>query len=136
MKQVHVPRWIFLLYFAISGVLLPWIIYLAFALPQRHVVRHWDVAWVGFDAILLAAVIAAAWLAYRHSPWVIIASSAAGSLLLADAWFDVVTTRTGVDMQLAILQAVILSIPLALISFTIAVSSLSLFVGAKTNQRI
>jgi hypothetical protein len=33
----------------------PWTLWLTYSLPSRHVTRHYDLAWVGFDIALLAA---------------------------------------------------------------------------------
>ncbi len=32
-----------------SFVLIGWMIYLVFSLPNSYRARHWDLAWVGFD---------------------------------------------------------------------------------------
>ena len=49
-----------------SVVLIPWIVYLGFALPQNYVAQHWRVAWVGFDLLLLTFMIATAVLGLVH----------------------------------------------------------------------
>ncbi len=49
--------------------LLPWALLLGFELPSRHLARHWDLAWTGFDVALAATLLAAAIAALRASPW-------------------------------------------------------------------
>ena len=49
-----------------SVVLIPWIVYLAFTLPQNYVAQHWRVAWVGFDVLLLTFMIATAVVGFLH----------------------------------------------------------------------
>src|SRR5205823_5134745 len=41
--------------------LVGWTVALAVRLPTRYTAGHWNVAWVGFDVILLVSVIATAW---------------------------------------------------------------------------
>jgi hypothetical protein len=49
-----------------SVVLIPWIVYLGFTLPQNYVAQHWLVAWVGFDLLLLTFMVATAVLGLLH----------------------------------------------------------------------
>lgn len=39
-------------------VLIPWIVYLAFALPDDYLVHDWTATWVGFDLLLLGLMAA------------------------------------------------------------------------------
>src|ERR671934_142406 len=39
-----------------AGLLVPWTVTLARALPSRHEAVHWNLAWVGFDAMLTGAL--------------------------------------------------------------------------------
>ncbi len=132
MRAFRLPRWIFGVYFGLAAILIPWIGYLATVLPQRHLVHNWDLAWVGFDLILLIVVLGAAYLAWRHSHWVVLAASAAASLLVADAWFDVTTAKFGNDLTVALVMALLVELPLAAISLAIAAASLSRVVNAKS----
>lgn len=121
-KQIthHIVRF----YIALAVLLVPWIFYLAITLPQRHVVHNWDAAWVGFDIILLVAVITTAILAFRQSRWVVIVSAFAGGLLLADTWFDIVTSRAGLEMSWSLVLGLVVQIPLAVVSLLIAITTL------------
>lgn len=53
-------RWAPLLFAAVALALVPWTLWLGFALPSRHVVDRWDLAWAGFDMILAAGLLATA----------------------------------------------------------------------------
>lgn len=121
-KQIthHIARF----YIALAVLLVPWILYLAITLPQRHVVHNWDAAWVGFDIILLVAVITTAILAFRQSRWVVIVSAFAGGLLLADTWFDIMTSRAGLEMSWSLVLGLVVQIPLAVVSLLIAITTL------------
>ena len=39
-----------------SLILLPWTVYLGYSLPSRQVSADYDIAWAGFDVILLVAL--------------------------------------------------------------------------------
>src|SRR5262249_21397326 len=47
-------------------VLIPWAIALGQMLPSRHVARHWDAAWTGFDVILACSLLATAYASLRR----------------------------------------------------------------------
>jgi hypothetical protein len=107
------------LYVAFAVVLIPWIVYLAATLPRRSVARHYDAAWVGFDCLIVVAVARTAWLAWKGSKAVVIPAVATATLLIADAWFDVLTS-TGRDDVRAVLLALLVELPCAVLSLTIA----------------
>ena len=65
---------------AVSGALLPWVLYLAVSLPMDHVAVHWRLASVGFDATL--AVLASAALAARPDSPLLPDLLMAGAVLL------------------------------------------------------
>src|SRR5690348_11610727 len=67
----HVPsrRRLGPLLVAAAALLLPWTLVLALRLPARHTTQHWDVAWVGFDVALAAALAATGWAIVRRATW-------------------------------------------------------------------
>ena len=89
-------------------------------LPTRHLSRHWDLAWVGFDIGMLVAIALTGYLAYKRSWWVSLSAMAVSTLLVVDAWFDVLTARPGAQTAEALLMAIIVEIPLAIISLWLA----------------
>jgi len=96
---------------AASFALVPWTLYLTYTLPSRHVTRHYDIAWIGFDVGLAAAIALTAAAALHGSRAVIPLASVTGTMLLCDAWFDVVTSWDGEAVALAVLA----ELPLAVI---------------------
>ena len=82
-------------------VLVPWIAWLASSLPCRYVSQHWGIAWAGFDAALAVALALPCAAALRRAPWLDRAAVATVTLLAADAWFDVVTSRGAAAVALA-----------------------------------
>ncbi|RDI73995.1 hypothetical protein Gocc_2092 [Gaiella occulta] len=99
--------------------LVPWAFWLSRTLPATHTARHWDLAWAGFDVALAFGLASTALSAVRHSPWLAAAASATGTLLVVDAWFDVLTAQGGSELALAAAEAVLVELPLAALSFWI-----------------
>ena len=97
---------------AFSVILVPWIIYLAASLPSRQLSPHYDIAWVGFDAMECIALAATAYFALRRSMFLSTAATAAAALLVVDAWFDCVTTPAAQRLQSIVLCAAV-ELPLA-----------------------
>jgi hypothetical protein len=107
--------------FAVLGLgLLPWALWLGYSLPSRHVAHHWDLAWAGFDVVLAAALLATAFALLTGRPVLGGFAAATGALLLADAWFDVVTAADPSGRRLAIVFALLAEIPLAILCFWLA----------------
>ena len=98
-------------------VLIPWTAWLAVRLPARHVSSHWDIAWVGFDVLLTAAIAATGVALWKRSPLAPFTATAAATLLVIDAWFDIFTARGGEELGWAILGAALVELPLAVLCF-------------------
>ena len=111
--RMRPARWMTLLLGLVAAALVPWTLYLTFALPSRHVTFHYDLAWVGFDLALCASFAATAWAAFRGSQWLVPLAAVTGTMLVCDAWFDVVTSQSGGEMWEAIAEAAFAELPLA-----------------------
>jgi hypothetical protein len=112
--NTRVVRWAGPAFALFSLILLPWIVYLAYSLPSRQVSADYDIAWAGFDVILLAALASTGYFALRRSRYLAIAATAAATLLAVDAWFDVVTTLPGQRLEPVVLAAGV-ELPLAVV---------------------
>ena len=100
--------------FALAAAgLVPWTIWLTFTLPSRHVTQHYDLAWTGFDVLLIAAIASTTWAALRGSRWLAPWATATGTMLVCDAWFDVVTSSGGGERARALLEATFVELPFA-----------------------
>ena len=108
--NARVVRWAGPAFALFSLILLPWIAYLAYSLPSRQVSA--DVAWAGFDVMLLAALAGTGYFALRRSRYLATAATAAATLLVVDAWFDVMTTLPGQRLEPVALAAGV-ELPLA-----------------------
>src|SRR3954467_661713 len=113
-------EWVAVVFAAIGIGLLPWTIWLSQWLPPRHASVRWDVAWSGFDSGLALAFLFTATAAWRRSPWVAIGAAATGTLLVADAWFDVVLESHSDELRISIAFAAFGELPAAALCFWIA----------------
>ena len=104
----------------IAIALVPWTLWLTWTLPAQHVARHWRTAWVGYDVALALLLLGTGVAGIRRSPQIVVAAAAAATLLLADAWFDVVTAARGSEVVESALEAVFAEVPLALVCLWIA----------------
>lgn len=112
-SRVPLPRWIPPLLLLTAAALVPWTLWLTFKLPSRHVTEHYDVAWVVFDCGLCLAIGATAWSAVKGTQWLVPFAAVTGTMLVCDAWFDVMTSIGSGDSLEAILEAIFAELPLA-----------------------
>lgn len=106
-----------------SAGLVVWTVYLAIALPKRYDANNWGAAWVGLDVMEVIALLATTWAAIKRRVVLVFFATAAATMLLLDAWFDVTTARSGGFLE-SLLGALIVEIPAALVLYWMAVATL------------
>ena len=116
----HRARRMAWLYALAAAVLIPWTAYLAVTLPKRDVTAHYRGAWVGFDLLLVAAVVLTAYYAFRVDTRVQLPATATATLLVVDAWFDVMTSSGRAATATAVLMALCIELPAAVFSLWLA----------------
>jgi len=116
-------RWALPVVAVVAVGLLPWTVWLTVTLPSRHVSEHWDAAWVGFDTAEFLALALTAFGIWRAATWLQTAAAAAGTLLVADAWFDVLFAQGDGKFWIAVGEAVAAELPLALLCFWVAIDA-------------
>jgi len=114
------PRWLAYAFVACSFALLPWTVWLYQTLPSRATADNWDVAWTGFDFAIAATLLATAIGALRRASWTQGVAASAATLLICDAWFDVLTSRTAHELEVALMMAILAEGPLALVCIWVA----------------
>lgn len=118
---VHpVPRWVAPSFVLLGLLTIPWIGYLMVTLPRSTTAVHYRAAWVGFDIGLVAALLCTGYQSWRGSARLAVAATAAATMLVVDAWFDVVTTPSGPDLYVSVALAVLVELPLAAVCLWIA----------------
>jgi hypothetical protein len=111
-RRAAAVRPLALVCFACAVVLVPWVAYLATSLPQTYVLANWNSAWVGFDVLLMGLLGATGLLARRQHPLHAPAAFASAAFLVADAWFDVMTS-SGTNLVVSLASALLVELPLA-----------------------
>src|ERR1700677_3442985 len=87
-KQVRRRQLGMLTMLAICVFLAAWIVLLMRTLPSQYTSSHWRGVWVGLDMAELAGFAATAWAAWHQRQIIIFCMVFTGTLLLSDAWFD------------------------------------------------
>ena len=113
-------EWVVLAFGTVGLGLLPWTIWLSTSLKPHHFTNRWDLAWSGFDTGLAVLFLATAFAAYRRSPWIGALAGATGTLLVTDAWFDIILESHADQLRQSIALAVFGELPLAAFCFWIA----------------
>jgi hypothetical protein len=124
-------RWDAILVFIVGSciVLAAWIGVLAVTLPKFYHTGSWRGAWVGFDIALLAAFAVTGWAAWRRRQLLIICLVVLATLLLCDAWFDVVLDVRTPGFLASLLSAILVELPLAILAIFMSRRLLRLTVG-------
>src|SRR3954466_15247786 len=113
-------EWITVVFAAIGVGMLPWTIWLSQWLPAHHASVRWDLAWSGFDTGIALALLLTAVAAWRRSPWVGVGAAATGTLLVTDAWFDVILESHSDELRISIITALVAELPAAAFCFWVA----------------
>jgi hypothetical protein len=115
-----VPWWLPWLFVLFALALAPWIAWLLVSLPSEEVAAHWEIAWGGFDIGLAVLLVATAVTLIRRSPLAEIFAAMTTAFLFCDAWFDVLTSRGTTKVSLALTEALLVELPLAVTCLWIA----------------
>jgi hypothetical protein len=105
-------RWAGPLFALLSVGLLPWIAYIAISLPARQLSPNYDVAWAGFDLLLFGGLVSTAYFALRRSRYLSSAATSTATILIVDAWFDVMTSPSH-ELAQALVLCIVVELPLA-----------------------
>jgi hypothetical protein len=113
--------WLAPLFFLAGIGLVPWTVYLVVTLPGRHLqTGYYDIAWGGFDVALAGVLAATGYGLLRRTLWVQSTATAAGTLLVCDAWFDTLSANNNGDRLVAVLLALAVELPTAALCLLIA----------------
>jgi hypothetical protein len=102
------------------AILLVWIVVLSMTLPSTSTAHAWRVAWIGLDVGELAGLAVTGWAAWRRRRLVIPAAVVTATLLVCDAWFDVVLSWASSDWLDSVLLAAFVELPVAALLFAAA----------------
>src|ERR1700678_659676 len=119
-KVLHRRQVGLLLTMGVCLALAAWIGILAVTLPLTYKIDHWRVVWVGLDAGELVGFAATMWASWKQRQVIILCMVFTGTLLICDAWFDIVLDAGTPNITTSILAAVLAEIPLAFLLFAAA----------------
>ena len=100
---------------AAAAVLIPWTIWLSIALPRVHQATRWRGAWVGFDVVLIGVLAATAWCGWNRRQAAVACLLIGATLLVCDAWFDVVLSSGRGEQLASIATALVVELPLSVL---------------------
>jgi hypothetical protein len=95
-----------------------WIAVLILTLPGRYTSHDWPAAWIGLDIAELVGFAATAWAAWHQRQILIFLMIVTGTLLVCDAWFDVALEYGSRGFVVALLSALLIELPLAVLLFS------------------
>ena len=127
--RVLAASWLPRAYLTIAAALVPWTLYLAVTLPHHQTITTYRAMWVGFDIALVAVLARIGWFAHRRDPRVVLTAAVGATLLVADAWFDIMTAASPGGRITAIAVAAVLEIPGALLCLALARRGLATLVA-------
>jgi hypothetical protein len=120
-------KWRQLLVLMLTGgglAMIPWLAVLANFLPKTTTVPHWNVVWVGLDALEAIGLLATGQLIARGDRRYAITATLTGTALLIDVWFDILTSASRSELLTAIAMAAVLEAPLAGLCFFLALRAI------------
>jgi hypothetical protein len=107
-------RLIATVFLAVATGMVPWTVFLGLSLPLKYNAGHWRLLWTGFDVALICVLGYAAWAAWFHRQILATTAIVAGTLLLCDAWFDIITSAGHSDHWVTLLTGLGGEIPLGI----------------------
>ncbi len=99
--------------------LIPWTVLLAVTLPRNYKTAHWNLAWVGFDVALIVFLGLSAWAAWRRRHVLVFTAVVTATLLVTDAWFDIVTASRS-DVWVSVATGLLGNVPMAALFVLVA----------------
>jgi hypothetical protein len=112
------PRWLPVALTIAALALVPSLVVVLTVVPAAQTAHHLRVAWTGLDVFEVLALASTGFALQRRPAVAVIPATITGTLLLCDAWLNIVPT-TGVAFYEGVLMAFI-ELPLAALSFWVA----------------
>jgi len=103
-----------------GAAMIPWLGVLGYVLPQAAIAAHWNVAWIGLDALEAFGLLATGRLIARGDRRYAVTATLTGTALLVDAWFDVLTSTSRSELLVAAVMAGAVELPLCCLCYFLA----------------
>ena len=111
-------RWLPLALVIAALALIPSLVIVLTVVPPVQIAHHLPLAWTGLDVFELLALAGTGFELHRRSVVTVVPATITGTLLLCDAWINVIPT-TGMARAEAVVLAFV-EVPLAALSFWVA----------------
>ena len=118
--ETLLPPWVAPVFALLCVLLVPWTMWTLYTLPDRALADHWRIVWGGFDLALAASFAFMVTTIVRRSTWTPVSASITATLLVCDAWFDVLTAHGMASVSVSIAEALLVELPLAAICLLVA----------------
>lgn len=115
-RSAHLAR----AFFVAAAVTAPWTIFVAVSLPRHYTAHHYWLGWFGFDVALVVVLAITGRSLMRGDVTAHRYATIAATLLVVDAWFDVLNAATPTEQLLAVAMAALVELPLAYVCWRIA----------------
>ena len=96
-------------------VLLPWIGLLSVTLRETSSGGAWRIAWVGFDTALFLSFAVSGYFVWKRRQIAPVVMAVTATLVFTDAWFDLTLSWNTPEFLAAVLSALIIEVPLAIV---------------------
>jgi len=96
-------------------LLLPWVVVLSTELPATPPGGAWRLAWVGYDGALVIALALTGLLVWTRHRLAAVALVVSTVLVVTDAWFDTCLSWGTAGQTAAIVSALLIELPVALV---------------------
>jgi len=118
-KEALVSNLVFELLGVAAVAIVPWMAWLAHLFSAEHLDVRFGWMWGVLDMAEFFTLVLTTYYGFKRSGWVVVTAAMLGLLFLVDAWFDVLTSKTSAESETAIMFALFMELPLALLSFWI-----------------
>jgi hypothetical protein len=115
-RSAHLAR----AFFVAAAVTVPWTIFVAVSLPRHYTAHHYWLGWFGFDVALVVVLAITGRSLMRQDVVAHRYATIAATLLVVDAWFDVLNAATTTEQLVAVAMAALVELPLAYVCWRIA----------------
>ena len=115
-RSTHLAR----AFFLAAAVAVPWTIFVAIALPRHYTAHHYWLGWFGFDVALIVVLAITGRSLMRGHLAAHRYATVAATMLVVDAWFDVLNAATSSEQLVAVAMAALVELPLAYVCWRIA----------------
>ncbi|MGO8870090.1 MAG: hypothetical protein ACLQPH_01585 [Acidimicrobiales bacterium] len=108
-----------MIYWSCAGLLIPWIFHLLRRQPSVVLDYHSRLLWLCIAVLMLGGMTSTGALCWQESPYAVVTATFTATVLFMGAWFGVLTSA-GFLQKVLIGFAVVVQLPISILSFVVA----------------